>query len=246
MIEQECDECGELFSSEEWRGQDFCSLSCATTARQSIQDESVFEDGLDPDRAYILGIIYSDGCLSYDANSDSYRITVSLKDLDIIKRIHNLMTPRKKIYERQGCHSIVSTNETDIEFLREMGMTERKSTTLKYPDVPDKLESHFVRGFFDGDGSVYKSVTQNRREHYTYVYANFTCGSYDFVIDLRRVLTGAGIYTTLQKDDRSENGAYQLHVKNKNHVRKFAEYIYQDSSFHMSRKHDVFADNDIV
>lgn len=246
MIEQECDECGELFSSEKWRDQDFCSRSCASTARQSIQDVSVFEDGLDLVRAYILGIIYSDGCLSYDKNSGSYRITISLKDLEIIKILNKLMTPRKKIYERNGCYSIVSTNETDIEFLREMGMGERKSASLEYPEICKDLESHFVRGFFDGDGSVYKSVTKNRSAHYTYVYANFTCGSYDFIIDLRRALTGEGIYTTLQKDDRSKNGAYQLHMKNKNHVRKFADYIYQDSSLHMSRKYDVFADNDIV
>eukprot|EP01083_Nonionella_stella_P269665 912656_1 len=44
-----------------------------------------------------------------------------------------------------------------------LGCTPRKSLTLKWPaNMPDKFASHFVRGYFDGDGCIhYRKVRKS-------------------------------------------------------------------------------------
>jgi intein/homing endonuclease len=35
-----------------------------------------------------------------------------------------------------------------------MGMVPNKSLVLKFPDIPKEMYRHFIRGYFDGDGSL--------------------------------------------------------------------------------------------
>ena len=48
-----------------------------------------------------------------------------------------------------------------VETLISYGCTPRKSLTLKFPDFnifkSQSLINHFIRGYFDGDGSVFIS-----------------------------------------------------------------------------------------
>lgn len=63
-----------------------------------------------------------------------------------------------------------------------LGCFPRKSLTLKFPTfdiVPEQYMSHFIRGYFDGDGSV--SEGKN-------VKVNFT-GNTEFIIALRNYLS---------------------------------------------------------
>ena len=36
-----------------------------------------------------------------------------------------------------------------------MGCVPKKSLILEFPDIPHQYLSHFIRGFFDGDGSIH-------------------------------------------------------------------------------------------
>lgn len=38
--------------------------------------------------------------------------------------------------------------------LTALGCVERKSLTLQFPMLPSSLNPHFIRGYFDGDGSI--------------------------------------------------------------------------------------------
>ena len=41
-----------------------------------------------------------------------------------------------------------------INDLENLGLHQNKTFTLEYPNIDEKLERHFLRGYFDGDGYV--------------------------------------------------------------------------------------------
>jgi hypothetical protein len=62
-----------------------------------------------------------------------------------------------------------------------LGGTENKSLTLEFPEVPKEYLPDFIRGYFDGDGSIMR-LKNNR------VNSAFTCGSKKFLIKLHQAL----------------------------------------------------------
>jgi hypothetical protein len=67
------------------------------------------------------------------------------------------------------------------------GITPKKSKTIRLPDIPNNCFSHFVRGYFDGDGNVisgfYKRVEScNKR---LILLVRFISGSELFLNDLK-------------------------------------------------------------
>lgn len=41
-----------------------------------------------------------------------------------------------------------------INDLLKLGLDSNKTFVLKYPEIEEKLEKHFLRGYFDGDGCI--------------------------------------------------------------------------------------------
>jgi DNA-binding transcriptional regulator WhiA len=248
LVEYECKECGQNFEAHDWRNnRQFCSLSCSGKHTMKADDNSVFQNGLNQKNAYIMGLIYSDGCLSYDENSDSYRVTISLNDHKMISTLNEIMTPERKIYENRGNYSVVTTNEKDIGFLRSKGITERKTMSLKFPDISPELVSHFIRGYFDGDGSFVKTTAERSSGNYTYIYARFTCGSAFFTNGLLRVLYKLDFSPSVYMDKREDCAStYTVQLSRTEEVQRFSKWIYEDATLFLERKHQKLIDHDIV
>lgn len=101
-------------------------------------------NGINEETAYILGLILSDGCLSYDIHSKRYRITISMNDYDILEYLRSTYTPLKKLYvykNKKGkseTYTFITTDEYDIKFLRSVGVGERKSKYIRLPKINDR------------------------------------------------------------------------------------------------------------
>lgn len=243
-----CPKCGGTFETEN-RSKKFCCRSCAnsfTNALRKIPDESIFMNGISNTNAYVLGLIYSDGCLSYDNHCHRYKITISLNDFDILEKIHKLMTPNKKLYEykhpngRRVTYSIISCNEDDISFLKNLGMTERKSSIINFPYIESNYIPHFIRGYFDGDGSVYVNRTKtnynNNIKQYNYINVSFTTGSVDFATQLNDILNTYNILSHVVKDSRVEHNSWYVKIYEKESLTKFYNWIYNDAELFLLRK----------
>src|SRR5690606_21393784 len=130
-------------------------------------NESFFETIDTEEKAYWLGFIAADGNINDrgENKSKSLHIGLSFKDknhllkfmininyshllIEIKERIINL---KKRRYVRLNLNSKKMYND-----LLDKGITPRKSLTLKPPkNVPKDLVRHWIRGYFDGDGSVH-------------------------------------------------------------------------------------------
>lgn len=124
-----------------------------------------------------------------------------------------------------------------------MGITIRKSLSIKFPNVEDKFKKHVIRGIFDGDGSVYVNRTSTNykgiRKTYTYINASITTGSEKMGIKLKEIFNANGIGATIIKDSRGKSVWY-VKIYSRENIRKLFDYLYNDSEVFLKRKKDIF------
>lgn len=189
-------------------------------------DNDIFEYGWDRDNAYIFGWVMSDGCLKKEGrNKNAYAVRISSNDFDIIEWLHTSICNGNKIYaQNKNGYQIKFRNENSIRFMMNHGLKERKSLDIKFPDVPDKYFWDFVRGYFDGDGSV---ITHTNK-HNTYCQISFTSGSEEFLVTLKDRLKSCGIDSHLYKDNRVSNNSYYLRIIKRSEIEKVFHSMYQN------------------
>lgn len=113
-----------------------------------------FFSRLDKKSAYWLGFIAADGTLSYRDNMVS--IGLNKKDRN------HLLKFKKAIGTNAKVSSLKSNNSVKISIysrslllsLVKRGITPNKSLNIEKVDVPPRLLTHFIRGVFDGDGTL--------------------------------------------------------------------------------------------
>lgn len=126
--------------------------------RQNLprMDETVFEKINNEKKAYWLGFIYADGYIS----KGEFGIALSIKDEKHILKLQKFFNYTGNIRYRTDNNScsIVFRNKKVINDLKKLGVLERKSKIIQFPtskQVPKKYIRHFIRGYIDGDGSVF-------------------------------------------------------------------------------------------
>lgn len=227
----------------------FCCRSCANsynTSKRQIDDNSIYKNGFNKINSYIFGLILSDGCISYDKHRNKYKLTISLIDKSVIEYIHDLWTPSKAIYEYKPngykkSYTVVSTNKNDIDFLMKNGIMERKSciTSLCVDNVPFEFYGDFLRGLFDGDGSVYINKTISNNKIYYYINVSFTSGSLVLINELQQFLkTKFNIHSTINKDTR--RNTYYLYIRTKRGIKSLYNLMYSDGGICLERKKKIF------
>jgi dUTP pyrophosphatase len=119
-------------------------------------DRNILENIDTPEKAYLLGWIASDGTIS----KDSWSIIIGIKEIDIqcLKILRNIVCesiPIKKIKENMICLTINSRKMCE-DVCKHIDINRgKKSDILKFPNLQsDKLKWVFIRGYFDGDGSI--------------------------------------------------------------------------------------------
>jgi hypothetical protein len=127
------------------------------------------------EKAYILGLLYADGCNS----TESRTINIALKedDLNILIKIKNAIKASQEIklrkrsleksnigYQRKDMYKLSITDKQISEDLTKWGCVKAKTFKLKFPYFLQKeLIKHFIRGYFDGDGCINKSTAKGNK-----------------------------------------------------------------------------------
>lgn len=125
----------------------------------------------DSNFSYAIGLLTTDGSLSADGRHFDF----TSKDKDLVKLFLECLGKENKIGRKTSGY----TNEKkyfrvqfgDINFYKwclTIGLTPNKSTTLKNLKIPDKFLFDFLRGCFDGDGSIY--AYWDPRWHSSYMF----------------------------------------------------------------------------
>ncbi len=158
-------------------------------SRKYKVDENFFSQW-SAEMAYVLGFWFADG---YMRKEKSYRVTFSGKDKEIfvqILKVFNSNHPIRLTDKKDDCYFISLCSKKLYGDLVKLGGLRRKSRVIGFPYVPKKFLPDFIRGYFDGDGSVffveYTRTKDKRRTRE--LRTNFTSGSPKFLERLMRVL----------------------------------------------------------
>ena len=114
---------------------------------------SHFFDKWSKEMAYVLGWFFSDGCVHNKCLCCS--IHLHKKDTEILEKIKDLMQSNYPLYFQNQSVNFRFHDYILHSTLINLGCIPRKSLIVDFPNVPIKYLSHFVRGYFDGDGSIY-------------------------------------------------------------------------------------------
>lgn len=146
--------------------------------------------------AYVLGFFAADGSMLENKRGGQF-IEFNITDRNVLCFIRTSVGSNHKITKRPSRNSkwkdiyrIQIGSKEWFSDLSHLGFTQRKSNTLRFPNVPKKYMGDFVRGYFDGDGCVYfKKLKYADRKHKRWVVLTlFTSGSKDFLMTLHDIL----------------------------------------------------------
>lgn len=122
----------------------------------TINDD--YFDNIDHNQAYLLGFIAAVGTIS--KNSNSIKIALSSVDRDFLEKIKvelESSAPISDFEDRNGFkHSEFRFSSLKIkQKLANFGIIPNKTYESFFPqNIPDEYLIDFIRGYFDGDGSV--------------------------------------------------------------------------------------------
>jgi hypothetical protein len=168
-----------------------------------------FFRGWSPEMAYVLGVFYTDGCLAV-GRAGRYTATIAQKEPELLLKCLALMTCNAPLAHREngpGGRKIYSFSINDqgvCNDLVALGLHPRKSLTIEFPDAPLGVLRHFIRGCWDGDGSIYRSGNGPSAWH-----AKFVSGSPAFIQGVHESLVCLGMRpATIHRDNRHKSAFY--------------------------------------
>ena len=198
-----------------------------------------------PEMAYVLGYWYADGSM-YISERGSY-LNVTSTDKDTVYKIKSLLRSEHFIREEHSDWSnrkprfvLRIGNKTLYRSLLTLGLFPNKSLTVKFPDVPQRFLSDFVRGYFDGDGCVnlYRTKGKTQPLILRKLSVIFTSGSSKFLegllLNLRKHLKLK--QTRVYDSHRS----FQLRFATKDSIEMFRFMYYSDNNLKLDRKWEIF------
>ena len=211
-------------------------------------------------KAYILGFIYADGCLHKrrripnGAEGLSLSFNIKITDREILEFIKkelnyggilgfnpkaNFLAPNGKNYERAEQIRISITSLELCRDLINLGVLSNKSNKeMNMPNIPSEFIPHFIRGYFDGDGSISLAIKQLKYRVSCRARVSFCCNSKIFLEEIQKYLKLSNINSSLSGLSRNN---YTLHISEySENIIKFCKYLYTDSKFYLKRKNDKF------
>ena len=210
--------------------------------------ENFFENIDTEEKAYLLGLYFTDGCVRKDSRCDlNYTIHMQLqaRDLEMIEKIKDIFQVNNKIYHdkrnNKECYGISFSSRKMAQDLSKYGIIPRKTyetSHLPFEYIPDNLKIHFLRGLFDGDGGFSVDSSYSKDVSFDFASYHFSiCEEFQKEIDeLINKNNHNKIYTNIK------DGAQRSRVswRGKQQVLRIPDILYENATIYLKRKHDKY------
>lgn len=185
-----------------------------------------------PSKAYLLGILITDGCVWKPKSHGSYYCKLAMADEDIIKFLKAELDANYpvKFDILKRVYSITLCSKTLFFSLKGYGIIPNKTFYTIYPQNLNGFDGDFIRGCLDGDGFIihYKGRYPRNRIGWA--------GTYNLLYQIEKTLReNCGLKF---KKIYSNKKSFILQYQAKDDIEKLTNYIYANAndSFYLKRK----------
>lgn len=204
-------------------------------------------------KAYWLGFLAADGCLVDKDGRHGINLLLAgyEKDhLELYRKSLEAEHPLEVRLEKIRKDGVVIREQPTAKVrinspimyadLVDKGLHPRKSKSLKFPtsdQVPDHLIHHFMRGYFDGDGSIYKMTSHGKYTHWciNVISSDEFCQRFGEVLMER-----AGATKIELRAHSTGEGMSYLNHRQVGNVNRTRDFLYKDATIFLKRKRDLF------
>lgn len=198
--------------------------------------------------SYVLGYFVADGCIVVrkDRKNSPYMFNITSADKEHLEKIRKAMSSEHAINikmsgysKKKSCYQLQISNQIITKDLIKLGVTPRKTYNLKPIKVPDKYFPDFVRGFFDGDGTVYIYIINGTPQ----IKASFISASRPFIVELnKKICKNLSIPPKAIHEENREGKLPKYSICFYiNDCEKLAKFMYKNNpSLYLSRKSEIF------
>lgn len=213
--------------------------------RYHINNENYFHYIDTEFKAYILGFIYADG---FVGKHDDFCISLSDKvddNLKILKMFKEELDTNLEIRHSynncgSGNYTFKFSNKTIVNDLNLCGVHTCKS--LNMTEIPKNIDpifmNHFIRGYFDGDGTICTYYdTYDKRQRYTMEIL----GTQEFLDKIHNIIcTECQIKPTALHDVKRVPGLTRISHRGIENLIKIRDYLYNNATIYLTYKFERF------
>ena len=209
--------------------------------KTTIHKENFFSEFTE-ESVYMLGYLEADGSFKIDKETIRVYFQTTDKDISFLEKLKQTVgysgklgisknIANKKIYYKARFTVSSKAWKKDLD---KIGYRNNK-----IPDIPDSLIHHYIRGYFDGDGSIYfeKQSLKNK--------SNFVFSSQKLAEQFKDILDSKGIRSSNIHKKSNSNQCWYFTLSYKQ-TEKLREFMYQGGSLYLERKYKAFLNNYIV
>lgn len=200
-------------------------------------DDAIFDSIDTEEKAYWLGFLTADGYIC--SRDNTVGITLASKDKSHVEKFAKFLgcpeNVKFKPNNKTGAYRCEIGNKHLHEILVKYGFTPTKSKDATFLDKSffksDDLIHHYIRGYFDGDGSI--SYGPQRMKSKTVYWKHISVlGTYSFITSLNEYLgTNAKI--------QSKSGIYTISFGG-NVAQNVLEKLYDNCNIYLDRKYELY------
>lgn len=210
--------------------------------------ENYFDNIDTPNKAYVLGLMCADGC-NYPPKRTAF-ISLQESDREVLEKIKKELKSEQplkiidqsKIGDKRGngysynnmCTFYIYSGHI-CHSLTNLGVVKNKSLVLEFPNINEELYSHFIRGYFDGDGSIYQNKNNNR------ITITFT-STENFCKKLKEILENKlDIYCGIYESSCHNNITKVASLSGASAI-KLLNWMYADADLYLQRKYNLYVE----
>jgi len=193
---------------------------------------------------YWLGFLFADGTIM--PSKGGIRLVLQPKDKKHLQKfadftdreIKEIQTTLKSTGKTYKQLAVNYYSQNDLDFLMSLGLVpHRCKNEVGIPScILDNRIKHFIRGFFDGDGSIQYNESHNG---YKRLVCNIHNGSRQLLLDIKHILKNiTDTQWNIHKDKRSP--VYYISCSGNKACKKLYDYFYYDANIFLERKKQIF------
>lgn len=209
-------------------------------------NENYFDNIDTPNKAYVLGLMCADGC-NFPPKGTAF-ISLQESDRKLLEDIRNEIGSNQPLriidqsrrkennYSYNNMCTLNMYSKHICNSLTNLGVVQNKSLILEFPNIKKCYYSHFLRGYFDGDGSIYQNYKNENNKH---IILTFT-STEQFCKKIKEIVEKElGIYCGIYEAS-CHNGITKAATLSGTSAVKLLHWMYKDADLYLQRKYDRY------